>query len=273
MWFVIKGKKENALFKGGVFVYNERMLLSVIIPSKDQSEKALKNIKGPLWRFLESAGIDYEILLVIDGSNAVNRKAAEAAMVMFPKQVRLIPYLPNKGKGHNVKRGFLEAKGDYVLFMDADLATDLNCFYDMKPHMEDYDCLFASRYIKGATLAKKQGLIRQIMSKGSRFLIRHTLSLHETIDFQCGFKMLRSDVAKEYAKVSLIDGFAFDTELLYFLKLNGYTALEVPCIWTDDPDSTVKGAFSSSLAFYKELRKIKKNKEHYLLKKEEKDAN
>ena len=241
------------------------MRLSVIIPCKDQSEKAINHIKGPLWRFMENVGIDYEILFVTDGSNQINQKAAEASMIMMPKQVRLLPYESKKGKGHNVKKGFLAAKGDYVLFMDADLATDLRVFLTMKKDMENYDCLFASRYIKGAEFAQKQGFMRQIMSKGSRFLIRKMLNIHDVVDFQCGFKMLRTDIAKSYANHSRIDGFAFDSELLFFLKENGFSYKEYPCIWKDDPDSTVSGAFSSSYRFFKELQVIRKNSASYLL--------
>ncbi|MGN1261893.1 MAG: hypothetical protein ACI4UT_02365, partial [Candidatus Enteromonas sp.] len=61
----------------------------------------------------------------------------------------------------------------------------------------------------------------------------------------------------------------FDVEYLYFLRLNGFSIAEIPCVWTDDPDSTIKNKKKVYTAFYKDLRRIKKNKKNYLLNTEE----
>jgi dolichyl-phosphate beta-glucosyltransferase len=66
------------------------------------------------------------------------------------------------------------------------------------------------------------------------------------------------------------DGFAFDVEYLYILKLNGLTVKEVPCDWSDDPDSSIAHPLKTSFHFYKEMKAIKKRKEHYLFSTDEK---
>ena len=88
-------------------------------------------------------------------------------------------------------------------------------------------------------------------------------------DTQCGYKCIRTDIAKKYVGVSIIDGFAFDVEMLYFMRLNGYSIVEVPAIWTDDADSSVGGVFATAKRFYADLNRIKKNKENYILKGED----
>ena len=145
------------------------MFLSVLIPTKDQSEKTLKNLKGPLWRYFEGCGVDYEVLICMDGSGAVDRRALEAGMRMLPDHFRLLPYESKKGKGHNVRRLIEEATGDYVLFMDCDLATDLESFTKFRPYIDENPVIIASRYKEGAEIPVPQSFLRRLMGKGSRF--------------------------------------------------------------------------------------------------------
>ncbi len=248
------------------------MFLSVLIPTKDQSEKTLKNLKGPLWRYFEGCGVDYEVLICMDGSDEVNRRAMEGGMRMLPDHFHLLPYESKKGKGHNVRRLIEEARGDYVLFMDADLATDLESFTKFRPYIDEYPVIIASRYKEGAELPVPQGFLRRLMGKGSRLLIRALLGIKGIEDMQCGYKLIRRDIALLLASRQRIDGFAFDSEYLYMLQKNDIPVLEVPVRWTDDPDSTVKGAFRSSWNFLKELLEIRKHKDSYLLTDEEKEG-
>ena len=71
-------------------------------------------------------------------------------------------------------------------------------------------------------------------------------------------------------KRQIISGFAFDVEYCYFLQLNGFKIKDIPCIWRNDPDSSVK-VVKNSMKFMKDLRLIKKNKKNYILTPEEKE--
>ena len=244
------------------------MKLSVIFPVKNQSEKLFRNIKEKALPYFNALGIPFEFVIVIDASDEENQKIAESEMKGLPENVFVTPYENHPGKGHNVQKGILASSGDYCLFMDADLATDLKITEKMLEVIDNYDCQIASRHMKGATIAVKQTAKRRFVSWGSRVLIRMMfhLGLHDT---QCGFKLFRTDVAKMMAKKQIIDGFAFDVEYLYFLKVNGFTVNEVPCYWKDDEDSTIKNASKASINFFKEMLKIKKNKKNYKLSEEE----
>ena len=58
-------------------------------------------------------------------------------------------------------------------------------------------------------------------------------------DAQCGFKAMRTDVARQILPLVDDDGWFFDTELLVLAEHNGFRVHEVPVDWVDDPDSRV----------------------------------
>ncbi len=248
------------------------MKLDIIFPVRNQTAKLLKNIEEKGIPYFDSLGITYDILIVYDNSNEASRKAMEEGIKRFPLQVKLVPFEDIPGKGHNVKKGFLAATGDYVMFMDADFATDLHTLDAILPIITKYDCFIASRHSKESKILTKQSFMRRLTSWGSRFLIRHKFHLGKDIhDTQCGFKVFRRDIAQEVARRQIIDGFAFDVEYLYFYRLNGFSIKEVPTIWEDDPNSTITSVFKTSMKFYKDLRRIKKNKKNYILDQETKN--
>jgi dolichyl-phosphate beta-glucosyltransferase len=248
------------------------MKISVVLPVKNQTAKLVNNLKSKVLPYYDSLGIDYEVLIVSDGSDEPNQNAMILAMESMPKQVKLVPYENHKGKGHNVQRGFLAASGDYVMFMDADMATDLHTLEKILPEIEKYDAFIASRHCPEAHILTRQTLTRRFISWMSRKMIKdrfHFTGLHDT---QCGYKIFKTNVGKLLAKKQHIDGFAFDVEYLYILQLNGLKVKEVPCNWTDDPDSSIGHPLKTSFAFYKEMKAIKKAKASYLFSEEEKKS-
>ena len=246
------------------------MKFSVIFPCKNQSAKLLKNIREKGLPFFDALGITYEFLIVIDGSDQKNRKEMEDGLKDLPLQVKLVPFEDTLGKGHNVKHGIFEASGDCVLFMDADFATDLNVLKAMLQDFENYEGFIASRNLKESVIIREQPLLRRLMGRFSRALIRSRFGFQYR-DTQCGFKMFKTKLAKEMAKRQIIDGFAFDVEYLYFLKLNGFRVKEYPCVWNDDEDSSISTPLKTSLRFWKDLGRIKKNKKNYFLTNAEKN--
>ena len=247
------------------------MKLSIIIPVKNQSAKLLDHLKKELFPYFNGKKLDYEVIVCSDASDRENQRILEEAMPSLPKNVFLLPYEPTKGKGHAVQRGLLEATGDYSLFLDADFATDLGAFDLIEPRLKEYGAFIGSRNVKGSAILTKQSPLRRILHWGSRTLIRSMFGL-KVHDTQCGFKLFRSDVGREIAKHQRILGFAFDAEYCYFLKLNGIETLEIPVVWSDDPDSSVKKPLRTSWVFYKDLRKIRKSRKSYLLSAKEKEA-
>ena len=247
------------------------MKLSIIIPDKNQSKTFLPNLRDVFLPYFDNLGITYDVLIVADGSN--DEEWSILREQKFPAHVHLLDDEGLKGKGNAIRKGIMNADSDYVVFFDADNATDIHVFDEFAKDLGNIDAMIASRDAKGAKYAKKQPLMRRITHLGARIVVRMKFHMKGIKDTQCGFKCFRTKVAKVMASKQIVTGFAFDVEYLYFLTLNGFKVKEYPCLWTDDAeDSSVKGVSRTSRTFYKDLKRIKKNKKNYILTEEERKA-
>ena len=234
-------------------------MLSIIIPCYNEGEAIRDNINNRVIPYLKYKNIKYELILVNDGS-----KDNTLDEMMTIPGVNVVSYTPNRGKGYAVKQGLIEAKGDYILFMDADLSTDLKAIEDVIQFQKDYDIIIGSRHHKASVIVKKQPFIRRFIGRGCRFLVNMKFHFHFT-DTQCGFKAMNKELAKLIIEKQQIDNFAFDVEYLYIAKLNKKRIKEIPVVWENDRSSTVS-PLQSSIKFFKDLKIIKKNKEKYYVK-------
>ncbi len=239
------------------------MNLSLLIPAKNQSEKLLRHLKDSILPYFDAQGLSYEVVICTDGGSQEEHDILVKELPSLGHDIRLLDLENIKGKGHAVKKAMLEAKGEYCLFMDADLATDLRVFDAIKPELGNVDCFIASRDVKGSTYGQKQPLMRRLTHWGCRKVVSWTFHMKGIKDTQCGYKCLRSELAKKEVGKSIIDGFAFDVELLYILYLNGCSIKELPCHWTDDPDSSVGSPWKTAKRFYADVRRIKKARKQY----------
>lgn len=236
------------------------MKLSIIIPCYNESQDIRSKVLDFTVPFLKENNIDYELILVNDGSKDNTKEVIASIPGVVPAG-----YDVNKGKGGAVQDGIRKATGDYILFMDADLSTDLKAFNDIIPLLDKYDFVIGSRHIKGAVLPVKAPLKRRIMSKGCHIIVNMKFGFKYK-DTQCGFKAIKTSIAKKMAEKQHIMKFAFDVEYLYMAKLNNIPVYEMPVTWRDDRGSTVS-PIKSSIKFFKDLRIIKKNKKSYYLEK------
>ena len=246
------------------------MKLSLVIPCKNQTAKLVANLKSTILPYFDALGFAYEILIVSDGSDEPNQNALLLALKSFPDNVRLVPFQAYQGKGHNVQRGFLSAEGDYAMFMDADLSTDIHTLDRILSRLGEADAFVASRYAEGAEILVGQTGIRRLISSLARKLIKKNFHFAGISDTQCGFKLFQTPLAKLLAQKQKEDGFVFDVEYLYMLQLNGCRVLEVPCRWKDDRESSMHHPLRTAFAFYREMKRIKKRKGEYLFSPEEK---
>ena len=244
------------------------MKISIVIPVKNQSNKIYKNLVEKIIPFFDARKYTYDILIVTDGSSKEEVELLQELHKKLPLQVKLVPHEDKKGKGHAVNKGFLAADGDYIIMMDADLATDLSCMDEIEPLLGKYDAFLANRDHKDSKI-KKRTFLRNLGHKGSVWLIRKRFKLKNIHDTQCGFKVYRNAVAKALAKHEIITGFAYDVEHCYMLALNNFSTYEFPIKWeNDEADSTVN-FFGTTKQFYKDLSIIKKNSKSYILSEEE----
>ena len=232
------------------------MKLSIVVPCYNESKDIAKNSEI-IKNYLESIKQDYELILVNDGSKDNTKEVIEAI-----PGVKALSYEPNRGKGGAVKYGIENATGEYVLFMDADLSTDLSAIEKFLKLAPDYDMVIGSRHAKDSVIKKKQPALRVFIGWCCRKLVN--MKFHfKYKDTQCGFKAMRTDIAKKIVAKQVVNNFAFDVEYLYIANLNNISIYEMGVIWADDRGSTVS-PLKSSIKFFKDLSFIKKHKKTYL---------
>lgn len=232
---------------------NTQPFLSIIIPLYNEVTRLKNLIK--VYDFFESNNINYEIILVNDGSN----DKTLSYLKKFPKKYKyqLVSYKVNMGKGHAIKEGMLAANGKFRLFTDIDLSTPIEEFNKFIPYLNKYDLIIGSRKTKGSTLKKRQPLIRESLGKVFTLVSQTILNL-ETSDFTCGFKCFSQKAAIEIFNKQTVNRWGFDSEILFLAKKLRFKTKEVPVTWFDDPRSKVKfpQAIISSIA---DLIKIRLN--------------
>lgn len=237
------------------------MKLSIVIPCYNEAKDIANNV-DKVKEYLKEKKIDNEIILVNDGSKDNTKEVIES----IPDVVAL-SYDKNRGKGGAVKYGIINATGDYVLFMDADLSTDISAIEKVMDLAPSYDVIVGSRHAKDSVIKKKQPALRVFIGWCCRLLVNMLFHTHLK-DTQCGFKAMRTDVAKKIASKQQVNNFAFDVEYIYIVKLNNLSMSELGITWSDDRGSTVSPV-KSSLKFFKDIFAIKRRKKQYYFDAEE----
>jgi len=226
-------------------------LLSVIIPAYNE-EKRIDPALERIFAFLDGQAYAGEVVLVDDCSGDRTSEVAAAA-VKGRANFRVVRNEVNKGKGYSVRRGMLEAKGEYLLFSDADLSTPIEETTRFIEKMrEGYDVLVGSRAMRESNIITYQPWYRQLMGKTFNKIVRGLL-VRGIKDTQCGFKMFTREAAQKIFPLQRIERFAFDVEILFLAKKFGHKILEMPVTWKDSPQtrvSTFRDSFSMFAAIF-----------------------
>ncbi len=230
--------------------------LSVIIPAYNEEKRLPKTLRE-INNYLKKQSYLSEIIVVNDGSTDRTSVVVKELQKIIPN-LKLIN-IENSGKGYAVKKGILEAKGEYRIFTDADNATSIDQIEKMWPEFaKGYDIVIGSRDVKGAVLAVPQPWIRKVILGESFKLIRKIIiGLWKIEDTQCGFKSFREKAAQDVFSRVTIRCFGFDPEVLVIAKKLGYKIKEIPITWINDPGSKVK--FKNMIKMFFEILKIRWN--------------
>lgn len=203
---------------------------SIILPAYNESARITATLDKILAHSTER-GWNVEVIVVNDGSSD---RTAEIVLEYAKKHaaLRLLENPGNRGKGFSVRNGMLHAKGDILLFSDADLSSPI----------EEADKLFAaivngadiaigSRWIDSRLQIRKQPLHRRIFGRIFNLALRLILGL-QFKDTQCGFKAFTRRSAQAIFPQQKIERWGFDPELLYLARKFGFTVSEVPVTWS-----------------------------------------
>ncbi|VAX37505.1 hypothetical protein MNBD_UNCLBAC01-561 [hydrothermal vent metagenome] len=222
--------------------------ISVIIPAKDE-EKRLPIFLAKVRDYCQKSIKQYEIIVVDDGSTDKTREIAQSFEKGF-ECLKVIKLPVNHGKGYAVKTGVLAAKGQVVLFMDADGSTPVDEIEKKLPYLDKgYDIVIGSRKLKSIESVVKARFHRKLIGAIFNFFV--TFFLFKDIqDSQCGFKMFRKAVVKPLFSKVTINGFGFDMEVLYLAFKMGLKVKESAVSWQHESGSKVNVFKDSFKMFY-----------------------
>lgn len=210
------------------------MRLSIVIPAF-QEEQRLGQSLELVTRYLRERELDAEVIVVDDGST--DRTAAVAAAIDGPVVVERLP--TNRGKGAAVRAGVARSRGELVLLSDADLSTPIEEVEKLETALDQGAAVaLGSRSVVDADVRVKQAWYRERLGRGFNVIL-HLLGFGGFRDTQCGFKLLRGDVARSLFADLELDGFAFDVELVDLARRRGFAIREVGVVWCNSPDSRV----------------------------------
>jgi glycosyltransferase involved in cell wall biosynthesis len=188
---------------------------------------------------LERRGGAYEVIVVDDGSTDGTPDCVEQQRANH-SALHLLRHPANHGKGCAVRAGMLAARGDYVLFTDADLSAPLRELERiLDPLRNGYDVVIGSRALKPEWISIHQPRPREAAGKMFNVVMRCITGL-DFRDTQCGFKAFRRGAAQAIFWAQTIDRFGFDVEILYLARKFGLKALEVPVHWAHSEDTKVR---------------------------------
>jgi glycosyltransferase involved in cell wall biosynthesis len=207
--------------------------VSVIVPAFNEERRlgvALPTLVAHL------AGTGAEIVVVDDGST--DRTSAVASRILDDGGAGSVVRLArNAGKGAAVRAGVAVARGSAIVFMDADMATDLAHLPRLVAGLADHDVVIGSRRTAGAVVAEER--VRRHMGVAFNVFVRALTGL-ELGDTQCGFKAFRAHAARQLFDMATTDGYAFDVEVLLLATRLGMSIEECPVRWTAVDGSKVR---------------------------------
>lgn len=230
--------------------------LSIIIPVYNE-EKRIVNTISEIAKYLALKPVEYELIIVDDGSRDNSSTLINNLIKNSKLNIIYLKNMKNMGKGFSVKKGVLSAKGDIILFTDADLSVPIEEYEKLENAIleEKYDIAFGSRGLKESKKIIPQGFIRDRLGKLFGILVKFML-LPDINDPQCGFKAFKKEAAHSLFYWQTIHKFGFDPEILYLAKKHNFRHKEIPVIWKNNFDSKLN-VMTDTFNIGFELLKIK----------------
>jgi dolichyl-phosphate beta-glucosyltransferase len=226
--------KHRDLMPSGAELY-----LSIVVPVYNEALRLPLSLQRMVEHFGQFA-LPHEVLIVVEHSTDGTLELAQQA-VAKQANFRVIDNEVQRGKGFAVRTGMLQARGEFIFYMDADLSVPLEEISRFLKHFEarqEYHILVGNRQHPESRIELRQTSLREKMGQLFNRLLR-SLSLLEIKDTQCGFKAFRREAAREIFARQTIDGFAFDVEVLLLAEALGFQITDLPVRWINSPQSKV----------------------------------
>ncbi|MFA4930609.1 MAG: dolichyl-phosphate beta-glucosyltransferase [Patescibacteria group bacterium] len=215
---------------------NQDIYLSIVIPAYNEAHR-ISDTLITTHKYLDRQPYRSEIIVIDDASTDTTIDVVKSLFYKIPN-LRVIRHRKNQGKGAAIRTGALNLRGQFMLFMDADLATPIEEIDKLLPHVTDYEVIIASRHIKKDSIKTRQSWYRQLFSRIGNYFIQQML-LPGIKDTQCGFKLFSQKAAYDLFSRLTVTRFGFDIEILSLAATLDYRLKEVAVSWYDRPRGSV----------------------------------
>ena len=208
--------------------------LSLVIPAHNEAQRLPATLAAAL-DILDGWGLDYRILVVDDGSTDGTPDIAS----QFGPRVSVARQI-NRGKGAAVRRGMLSASGRVVAFTDADLPYDLSALRQAYQRIAagEVQVVFGARSLDASESTVPRRFLRGLASTVFR-RIRCCILPGSVADTQCGLKAFSREAAHILFARAVVNGFAFDAEVVYLTQRLGISFACQPVVLVNEEGSSV----------------------------------
>tara|TARA_B100001248_G_scaffold262195_1_gene256651 strand:- start:13394 stop:14119 length:726 start_codon:yes stop_codon:yes gene_type:complete len=230
--------------------------LSFVIPIYNEAKRLPPSLEK-LHGFSKTLKHSYEWIFVVEPSEDESLQIIENHCKKH-ENFRYIANEKQKGKGYAVQTGMLGARGEWVFFMDADLATPLKEIHHFLQQIEEQPetpIFIASRRLANSKIFPPATLVRKLFSICLNLLVK-ILGLSQHSDTQCGFKAFHKDSIPILFRHLYMQGFSFDIEVLIKAKQHKLACKEVAVEWSAREASSVR-LFRDSLQFFQDLIRLR----------------
>jgi dolichyl-phosphate beta-glucosyltransferase len=212
-----------------------KTFLSIVIPAYNEASRIVTSLAS-LEKYTRGKDFEIETIIVDDGSTDHTAElASKLAGICVLRNIR------NRGKGFSVRRGVLQARGEFILFTDADFSAPIDEADKLIAAIESShaDAAVGSRALERDLIGAHQSPWRELSGRLFNLLVRifTGLSIQDT---QCGFKLFRRETTRHAFELQRVERFGFDPEILFLIKREGGGLLEVPVRWSHSPGSKVR---------------------------------
>lgn len=206
--------------------------LSLIIPVYNEKKRFRKGLKTAL-DYLSSQQYTWELIIVDDGSTDGSN------LNTLDPNFYILRTHKNFGKGHGLRLGVEAASGQHIIFSDIDFSVPIESIDHLLKSLNKYPVVIGSRRLGKSKVKKHQPILRETFGHAFTALSNLILGLNHS-DHTCGFKGFKSAAAKKLFKNQKINGWAYDSEILYIAKQKNIKIKEIPVTWKNDPRTKVK---------------------------------
>jgi dolichyl-phosphate beta-glucosyltransferase len=230
------------------------LTVSIVFPAYDESQRLpgtlrdtinyLRQVKETPFNVKKNPtrNFTWEIIIVDDGSkDGTSNVALDVISEMAQTDVRVLTLEHNRGKGGAVAQGILHSRGQYILFADADGATDIRDMPKMIEKADEIQDAGCAVTVGSRAHLQKEAVVRRSALRTFLMKAFHTylwvMGVRGVKDTQCGFKLFTRSAAQQIFPAMHVEGYIFDIEVLLLAEFMKIPVGEVPVNWQEIPVS------------------------------------